>query len=247
MVVKNQMQHRFYPEALFGGFTGSDGTIAFYSRVQALASGRSAIDFGCGRGHGFQDPVPFRRDLRSLRGKAARVLGLDVDVASGRLNPLVDEFRALDPKSPWPVENESCGLVLADCVIEHLPSPASFFSESYRSLEKDGYLAIRTTNVLSYIGLAARFVPTSMHTGVLSRVQIGREEQDVFPTLYRCNSIRALRRQIRIAGFRQQSVYGYESEPQYLAFSGIAYRLGVWHQKLAPHWIKPVIFAFARK
>jgi hypothetical protein len=41
-------------------------------------------------------------------------------------------------------------------------------------------------------------------------------------------------------------VYGYEAEPSYLSFSKIAYSLGVLHQKFAPQFMKPCIFAFGR-
>ena len=41
-------------------------------------------------------------------------------------------------------------------------------------------------------------------------------------------------------------VYGYEAEPSYLSFSTIAYSLGVLHQKFAPEFIKPAIFAFGK-
>jgi len=41
-------------------------------------------------------------------------------------------------------------------------------------------------------------------------------------------------------------VYGYEAEPSYLSFSKSAYRLGVLHQRFAPRFLKPVIFAFGK-
>lgn len=41
-------------------------------------------------------------------------------------------------------------------------------------------------------------------------------------------------------------VYGYEAEPSYLAFSTIAYFFGVLHQKFAPRFLKPAIFAFGK-
>jgi hypothetical protein len=40
--------------------------------------------------------------------------------------------------------------------------------------------------------------------------------------------------------------YGYEAEPAYLSFSSLAYRAGVLHQKLAPGFLKPYIFAFGK-
>jgi hypothetical protein len=41
-------------------------------------------------------------------------------------------------------------------------------------------------------------------------------------------------------------VYGYEAEPSYLSFSKMAYLFGVIHQKFAPRFMKPALFAFGR-
>jgi hypothetical protein len=86
-----------YPESHFGGFSDIDGTVVFYTRVNALLQPSfTVVDFGCGRGEHAEDPIPFRRNLRSLKGKVSRVIGIDVDDA-GLLNPTVDEFRKFVP------------------------------------------------------------------------------------------------------------------------------------------------------
>ncbi len=96
----------FYPEALFGGFTNHDGTVAFYTRVNALAQPSfMVVDFGCGRGEHAEDPLSYRRRLRCLKGKVAKVIGVDVD-ESGNDNPTIDEFRKLEPGQPWPIEDK---------------------------------------------------------------------------------------------------------------------------------------------
>ena len=42
-------------------------------------------------------------------------------------------------------------------------------------------------------------------------------------------------------------MYGHESEPKYLQFSKLAYRIGVLYQRLAPGTFRNALFAFARK
>ena len=235
----------FYPESRFGGFTDVDGTIAFYAHVNALLQ-RSfvVIDFGCGRGVHTEDEVGFRRELRRLKGKVSKVIGLDVDQA-GKANSSVDEFRSLTPGAAWPVDDRSIDLIICDSVLEHLPDPDSFFAEAKRVLVTGGLLCIRTPNALSYVGITSRLVPNRFHDRVLAKAQLGRHEEDVFPTLYRCNTTRALRKQLRKNGF-SGVVYGHEAEPSYLYFSKVAYAIGVLHQKLAPAFLRPSIFAFAR-
>lgn len=239
------MMERFYPESRFGGFTALDGTVAFYTRVQALAGeGSTIIDFGCGRASYQEDPLPLRRDLRILRRAGRRVIGLDAAPA-GAENPYLDVFHQLNGPA-WPVEDCSADLVLCDNVLEHLPQPAEFFRESWRVLRPGGHLCIRTPNRWNYIALLSRLVPNRDHARLLARAKPGLREQDVFPTYYRCNTLPALRRALREHHF-DGVVLGYEAEPSYLSFSAAAYLLGMLHQKLAPSIFRAALFVFARK
>ena len=235
----------FYPECIFGGFTDIDGTITFYTRVNALARPEfCVINFGCGRGAHDEDLVEYRKNLVSLKGKVARVVGMDIDPVANQ-NPAIDEFVLLPPSGVWPVPDGSAHMIVCDQVMEHLPSPPLFFAEAKRVLAPGGCLCVRTTNVLSYAGMAARLVPNRLHAGILRRLKVNREEEDVFPTLFRCNTVSALRRQLTAQNFHCV-VYGYEAEPSYLRISKLTYGIGVLHQRLAPRCVRPTIFAFGR-
>ncbi len=239
----NNLQ-RFYPEAKFGGFTDIDGTVAFFTRVNSLLdSSFVALDVGCGRGTYNEDPVSLRRNLRILKGKVARVIGIDVD-PSAQANSFLDEFHLIQADC-WPVESNSIDLIVCDNVLEHILDPNQLFSEIRRVLKDGGYLCIRTPNRWSYVTIAATLIPNKYHSRVLSVVQSGRKEEDVFPTVYKCNSIRKLKNIMTKSGM-DCAVYGYEAEPSYCAFSKIAYFVGVMHQRFAPGFIKPVIFAFGK-
>src|ERR1035437_4437375 len=87
---------------------------------------------------------------------------------------------------PWKTSPPT--LVLCDSVLEHLDVPKFFFEQARRVLVDGGYLCIRTTNVLSYVGIGSRLVPNRLHSALLSRLQGSRKAEDVFPTLYRCNT-----------------------------------------------------------
>jgi SAM-dependent methyltransferase len=179
-----------------------------------------------------------------MKGKCASVIGLDISEA-GRDNPSLDEFRALSGDR-WPLEDGTVDIVFADHVLEHVAQPDGFFAECRRVLKPGGHLCLRTPNRWSYIAVAARLIPNARHAGILARVQQGRSEQDVFPTLYRCNTAPRLRRMLRRFGFTGV-VRARESEPSYLAFSHLIYRLGVLHQKLAPAAVRSSLQVFARK
>ena len=158
---------QFHPETRFGGFTDLDNTIVFYARVQELLPADGvALDIGCGRGAQSEDPVRIRRDLRLLRGRCERVIGIDVDSA-GSENETIDEFRLISDHAHWPVDDEAVDLAVADFVLEHVADPAAFFAEARRVLRPGGMLCLRTVNVRSYLGIASRSVPDDDHDRLL--------------------------------------------------------------------------------
>lgn len=238
-------QERFYPESRFGGFTDIDGTIAFFNRVHALLHRSSVVlDVGCGRGACVDDPIALRKGLRILKGKVSKVIGIDVDGAA-QDNPCLDDFRRMG-QGAWPVEDDAIDLIVCDNVLEHIEDPDRFFSEARRVLKTGGYFCIRTPNRWSYVALFSRLIPNKHHSKVLRVVQDARKEEDVFPTFYRCNSVFRIRRSMKDHGF-DAVVCGHEAEPSYLSFSGIAYALGVLHQRISPRFFKPTLFAFGKK
>ena len=236
----------FYPESRFGGFTDVDGTVAFYSRVAALLDpSHTVLDVGCGRGEPLlDDPVRFRRELVTFKGRAAKVIGVDPDPAAAS-HPGLDEFHRVPPDEPWPIADGTVDLAVCDNVVEHAERPRALFAEMRRVLRPGGVACVRTPNRWGYVAVAASLIPNRLHAGVAAKVQESRKEEDVFPTLYRCNSVRKLRHGLKSCGF-EPVVYGYGAEPGYLAFSKAAYAAGVLHQKLAPGFLRPALFAFAR-
>lgn len=236
-----------YPESRFGGFSDIDGTVAFYSRVNSLLNAAStALDIGCGRGGFAEDPVPYRRALRTLKGKCARVIGIDVSPV-GSENRTIDEFRQIEnAHGPWPVDDGSIDLCLADSVLEHLEDPDLFFAECRRVTKPGGCVCLRTPNIRGYVGVATRLTPYRLHGRVLSRVQPGRKQEDVFPTFFKCNTPRRVKRMFSEYGF-DHCVYGYDAEPSYLAFSRLAFTMGALYQRWTPKGFRTAIFGYARK
>jgi ubiquinone/menaquinone biosynthesis C-methylase UbiE len=235
-----------YPERRFGGFTRVDGTVSYYARVQSLLRpGDVVLDLGCGRGAQATDPSAFRRKLRDLRGEGRKVIGIDVD-RNAAVNPLLDEFRLIEDVKRWPIEDASIDVIQSDYVLEHVPEPDSYFAEARRVLKPGGHLALRTPNSFGYVALCSMLVPNRLHAKVLKRVQEDREEEDVFPTVYRCNSAGKLRRALARHGF-DAVVYAVEGEPGYMAFSRIAYRVMAMVHTVLPPLFRSTLQAYAKK
>jgi SAM-dependent methyltransferase len=235
----------FYPEIAFGGFSDADPTVAFYTRVQALLKPSFVVvDVGCGRGFHAHDAVVYRRKLQDLRANCRRVIGIDIEEPASR-NPLIDEFRLVDGRC-WPLEDESVDLCISQNVLEHLEEPETLFSECARVLKPNGVVCLATPNAYGYPALAARMIPNRWHASVLKMLGTPRESHDVFPTFYRCNTVRKLKSMMQSHGFEAHA-YPYAGEPGYLGFSKITYFLGVQFHRFAPRALMPCLFAFGWK
>jgi len=235
----------FYPESAFGGFTDIDGSIAFYFRVNSLLKPEFVLlDVGCGRGEYQDDLVKSRSSLRIFKDKVSRVIGIDVD-AAGADNPFLDEFHLIQGDA-WALEDESVDFIVCDWVLEHISDADLFFSEVNRVLKPGGYFCARTTNRWHYFAIGASLIPNKLHAKVVGYVQSSRRAEDVFPTVYKCNTRSSLKKLLNGHNFKS-TVYTYEAEPSYLSFSRISYFLGTVYQKFAPSFLKAAIFVFAQK
>lgn len=234
-----------YPEYDFGQFTDVDGTVRFYSRVNAIVEpGDIVLDVGCGRGGRDNDPCRFHRDLIRVADRCERVIGIDVDPAAAA-NPFVSDFRLIDDTNRWPVDSASVDVVVSDYVLEHVEDPDTFFREVVRVLRPGGTFCARTPNKNGYVGLLSRLIPNRHHARIVERVQVTREAEDVFPTYYRANTASALK-----ALFRRHGMTGVvlraEGEPNYLRFSPTLYRIGAALAPAIPPPLRNGLTVFAR-
>ncbi|HVT11957.1 MAG TPA: methyltransferase domain-containing protein [Fimbriimonadaceae bacterium] len=235
---------KHYPEVDFGGYTSVSGTPVFYLRANALLRPDSVVlDVGCGRGAWLESGNPVDH-LRNFKGRCAEAIGIDVDEA-GATNASLDRF-ALIENGRWPLEDASVDLMIADYVMEHIEDVDGFFREASRVLRPGGYLCIRTPNKYFYVSVLSRLIPNSLHVKLLGRVQEGRQAEDVFPTVYRCNTRRALLRAFERHGLSGVAM-AHEAEPLYLTFNRLAFWFGILHQRFAPRFLRANLFAFAKK
>lgn len=245
-MISQDFIERIYPEIRFGGFSRADGSITFFARAHALAAdAKVVLEVGCGRGKAQEDPSSYRRKLHDFRAPGRKVIGIDVDPVAST-NPWIDEFRRIGSDFKWPVEDASVDFALSDYVLEHVGDPEAYFAELRRVLKPGGVFIARTPSKHSYIAVAARIVPNSLHARVLGKAQIGRKEEDVFPTVYRANSKRQLKRLLRGAEL-EGTVYSLECEPWYMTFSRVSFGvMSVVHRYL-PGFLHSTLIVLARK
>lgn len=237
---------RFFPEVAAGGFSRIDGTVAFYVRVNALVSSSSVVvDFGAGRGRFMDDPVAYKRDMRRLQGRVQRVIGLDVDDAVLQ-NATVDESHVISDGEPLPVADESVDLVVSDFTFEHVADPEWLAAELSRILKPGGWICARTPNKYGYVSVFARLVPNSLHVAVLRIVQPHKKSIDTFPTRYRLNTRRELRRHFPEQRF-DHIVFEHDAQPAYVANWTFGWRVGLFLTRILPRRFYTMLFVFLRK
>lgn len=169
--------------------TVDSAVVLFMSAQAAATDARTIVDVGCGRG-AMIDPGGRGRRMHDLRAPGRTVVGIDVDPAAND-NPVIDEFRPIED-GRWPLADGEADLAVCDWVLEHIADPAAFVAELHRVLRPGGVFLARTVNRNSVLALGARAVPNPSHSRVLTRLQPGRHERDVFPTVYAMNTRRDL-------------------------------------------------------
>ena len=247
MIVVERNLARAYPEMNVGGFSSVDGTVEFYARVNALLNDEmTVLDFGAGRGAWYEDDVcEYRKRLRLLKGKVARTIACDIDDIVLE-NRSVDESLLCEVGEKLSLDDASIDVVIADYVLEHVTDTDWLSEEFERVLRPGGWICARTPCKHSYVALAARLISNRAHGKVLAKVQPSRKEQDVFPTQYKLNTLKQIRRVFPDSMYENWTYY-YEGEPAYYFGNLVVLRLLQVFAWLAPNPLHANLFVFLRK
>ena len=242
-----QVTSKFYPEVLAGGFTSVDGSIDFYSRINALLDeSKEVLDFGAGRAAWFEDdPSPYRKALRLLKGKVKRVVGCDISGAVHE-NRAVDETVQTQPGEPLPFKDGEFDLMVSDYTFEHIADPVSVAGEFHRILKPGGWICARTPNKYCYVSIITRLVKNSLHSRILKYAQPERKDEDVFPTTFKLNTRRSVAKYFTSDKFENYS-YMYEAEPVYHFNNRFVYWMFYMANRLTPRVMKTNLYIFLRK
>ncbi len=240
------VKEHFFPETYAGGYSRVDGTVEFYGRVNALLRpDMIVLNYGAGRGVAVEDPVTYRRGLLTLKGKVAKVIGMDIDPVV-ESNPLIDEAIVIEPNKSLPLKDASVDLIVSDYVFEHLNDPACVAKELHRVLKPSGWICARTPNRWGYIGIGSRLISNRFHEIALKRLQPDRKAVDEFPTYNRLNTKTSIVNNFTTSQF-DHFLYTFNSEPAYFGNSKIMWRIMLLAFRLIPQGLGATYFIFLRK
>jgi SAM-dependent methyltransferase len=202
--------------------------------AQYCAPNSLVLDVGAGKGR-LQSPA-------IIKQRVGQMVGVDPDPAISQ-NPHLDEWHCSTLED---FASESAGrfdFLYSMMVLEHITQPQAFFASCRLLLKPGGMFFAVTPNLWHYFGLATKISSMLKIEDRLLDLLIGKaaKEQYHFPTAYRANSLRILRRLLIEAGFREvefrcfDAPFGYNYIiPKYLRwfpqiYSHIVYTLHIPH------------------
>jgi len=185
-----------------------------------LRSGQRLLDAGCGR---------YMTFCKELSG-TAHVVGMDLETKF-ETNNQSSPFGVRGDLSRIPFPANYFDMVISRSVIEHLEEPLEVFREFCRVLRPGGRVIIVTPNKYDYVSLIAAWTPYRLHRALVSRI-FRVPEDDVFPTLYRANTISSIQKAMHSAGLVKKELTTVNHYPAYLMFSPVLFRLGILYERL---------------
>lgn len=180
-----------------------------------LSSDIEMVDLGCGRG--FETEIVYKDIVK-------KCYGVDISDSVFR-NPTISDPIVGDVCNVL-LPEESVDLVVSQQVLEHIEKPIEMFNSAYRILKGGGTFLVMTPNLYYPTTLLSYLTPHRFHR-FINRHLFGIEDEDVFPTFYRGNTLSALSRLGKEAGFEIIHSEYFMCNPGQFDFSPFLTRLEV--------------------
>lgn len=214
------MKKEFFDVRWYPSFSDNWDDHLFRSAILGhLGQYYTLLDLGAGAG--IVEAMNFKNECREVVG-----VDLDPRVTS---NPFLHKGIEADA-SNLPLPDAYFDVVIADNVMEHIDDPEKTLTEIARVLKPGGSFFFKTPNKYHYMPVIANMTPHWFHAWV-NGVR-GRDAVDTFPTRYKLNSKRSVKRLSQKVGFEVKTVTLIEGRPEYLRFSSVTYLIGMLYERV---------------
>lgn len=133
--------------------------------------------------------------------------------------------------SSIPLKTNSIDVIVSNMVLEHLVEPESVFREFNRILRSDGYLIFTTPSIFGLVTILKYVVPEFI-VMKLANYLTGINETDVFPAVYKVNSIKKIRRIAEVNNLIEKDLILYQPPPYAFVFSRYICQIAIYY-----YWI----------
>lgn len=181
------------------------GTRPFFRLCkEQIPSGSEILEIGAGPGN----------ECSQMLSEIGTVVGLDID-PDVKNNQWLASAHVFDGRK-MPFADCSFDACVSNFVLEHVSHPAEHFAEIARVLRPGGVYCLRTPNLFHYVSAGAHAMPHSLHLLLANRLRgLAADAHDPYPTWFRANSRRRLRKLCLENGLDKPAITMIEPEPSY--------------------------------
>ena len=174
----------------------------YYDALHELVPpGCEWLDIGCG--HQMFASWMLEEE-RAIARRSRRLVGADLDFEGMRRHGTI-RHRAMARVEALPFAADAFDVVTANMVVEHLADPEAALREIHRVLRPGGVFLFHTPNAANPLVRLSGRVPDGLKKSLIGWLE-RRQEEDVFPTLYRMNTDQAVRAHAHGAGLAVEEV-----------------------------------------
>lgn len=210
------LQKRIIPNLKFNQLFYEDFIRSFASETTTW------LDAGCG--HHILPSWRLSQECELVK-RVNKVVGCDIDDSIRQHRTIRN--RVVCNLEYLPFKNNSFNLVTTNMVVEHLSEPASVFLEFKRILIDQGVLIIHTPNLWSGLPFISKLIPQKIKNYFISKIE-GRVENDIFPTKYRANTKKKIKKLLNTQGFMELKTSFLSSQAYFYFCLPIAFLELLW-------------------
>jgi SAM-dependent methyltransferase len=148
-------------------------------------------------------------------------VGLDVCHEALKENEFLS-YRVVGDAQRLPFKAGAFDFIVSQWLLEHLSSPQFFFKEACRCLRKGGSFAVVSNSLFCPLMLFNAIMPSKLRDGIKRKLLPKEVEEDTFPTFYRANTQRQLRRLVRSTELKEK-FFIYASDLSFFIFNRILF------------------------